>query len=315
LLVWYVGVHCQERGVDVARLNSNEISKRLSLVYSPLAGHSVSTLQSGDMATLLCRQDEKISVWYRKPIMSKWDLATCPPNVAFAARESEVWLRDLCVCLDVTRWINHPETNRLADNKLAQLRLAKQFGFHIPETLVTNDPSEATSFMKSVAPRRVIYKTLSHPFISETADSFRSVYTSLVEMSPQVADSIRLAPCLFQECIEKAYELRVTVVGGKVFAARIFSQDHASRAIDWRRDQHKTELRQELGTLDSRLEGLCVSLVKQFGLIFGAIDLIVTPEGEFVFLEINPNGQWLWIETVLGAKISEALVEELTTPK
>lgn len=309
----YLNKKLMEREIPTARLNVDELSANLSVKYTGEEGHFVWRVDDG-IKSQLFQSEEVTAVWYRKPHITKYDRMVQEANVAFTCRETEAYLSDVCTCLTKVKWINHPYLNQTVGNKLGQLRLARQLGFHIPETLVTNDAEEVDRFMKYLAPKKVVYKTLSHPFISETEKTYRSVYTSLVEMSPQVAKSIKLAPCLFQEYVEKAYELRITIVGERVFVARLFSQEHASTTVDWRRDQHKVTLRQELCVLDSKIERLCVKLVKQLGLVFGAIDMIVTPSGKHVFLEINPNGQWLWMEVLLGAGISDALMDELTSP-
>ena len=182
-----------------------------------------------------------------------------------------------------------------------------------PETLVTSNPDEAESFILNLKPKRVVYKTLSRPLISDVGDEVRSVFTSEIsEITTPMRSAIRVAPCLFQEYIEKDYELRITVVGNQVFAARIYSQEHEETKLDWRRDQHKVTLRHEVENLDPQLERMCINLTRSLGLTFGAIDMIVTPRQERVFLEINPNGQWGWIEKLTGLPIADALIDVLT---
>lgn len=117
-----------------------------------------------------------------------------------------------------------------------------------------------------------------------------------------------LTPCIFQRNIPKKYEIRVTVIGEKVFAAAVYSQSDEEAKIDWRR---KRLVFKEV-QLPAEIENLCVQILKELNLGFGAIDLIKTPEGEYVFLEINPNGQWVWIENQTGQRISEAIIEYLT---
>ncbi|MEX0910336.1 MAG: ATP-dependent carboxylate-amine ligase, partial [Candidatus Paceibacterota bacterium] len=114
----------------------------------------------------------------------------------------------------------------------------------------------------------------------------------------------------FQEYIPKAYEVRVTVVGDLTFAARIDSQESSRTEVDWRQYDfanvgHYTE------ELTHEIHSRCVNLVKELGLRYGAIDLIVTPQGEWVFLENNCNGQWLWIEKLVGLEISDAIARLL----
>lgn len=155
----------------------------------------------------------------------------------------------------------------------------------------------------------VVYKTLGYPFISETRDVIKSVYTTKIDWTPDLDESIKATPCMFQEYIDKDYELRVTVVGEKVFAIKIFSQDYPETRVDWRRCQNKIKLRQESVQLEPWLEKICLEITRKFNLVFGALDFIVCPSGETVFLEINPNGNWLWLEKILGLPISDALLD------
>jgi glutathione synthase/RimK-type ligase-like ATP-grasp enzyme len=116
-----------------------------------------------------------------------------------------------------------------------------------------------------------------------------------------------ITPCIFQELVEKDIELRITVIGEKVFVAGINSQTNEISKIDWRRG----ELKFYETIIPQNIETMCIALVKKLNLRFGAIDMIKDKNGNFVFLEINPNGQWVWIENETGLKISEALIDEL----
>lgn len=292
----------KEKGLSYDRLNPDCMGEGLFLSYKD----GKYLLSFGNGKSTCAKYD---SVWYRKPYISKHDRSAQSSAVAFMARESEAVISDLCLNLSENiTWVNHPENNRRADNKLWQLRLAQKAGFKIPETLVTNDPEEFSTFAAS---HRCIYKTLTHPMIEETEDEYVSVFTTPVSNTPEVRESLRRTPCLIQEKVEKKYELRVTILGTRVFVSKIFSQENKETNTDWRRDQHKVKVRQEIDTLDLKTEEKCINLVKSLGLIYGAIDLIVTPKDEIVFLEINANGQWLWKEKTLGLKISDALIEHL----
>ncbi|TSD02816.1 MAG: hypothetical protein Athens071416_455 [Parcubacteria group bacterium Athens0714_16] len=308
----YLEEKLNKQKIQFVRFNADELANRFLVTYTENGGHVILETKDGKKCELF-KPNEITAIWYRKPFLTKFDRIKQNINVAFAGRETDAYLQDLCLSLFESgcKWINHPESNRVADNKIFQLRLAQQLGLHVPKTIVTNNTEEVLDFYKHIEPKQLIYKTLSHPFISETAETFRSVFTSHLEISQQTMESIKFAPCLIQEQIDKDHELRITVIGDRLFTARIFSQDTLSTTIDWRRDQHKIKLRQELATLDPNIERLCFQLLKQLNLIFGTIDMIVTPTGEHVFLEVNPNGQWLWIETILGAPISDALITEL----
>jgi len=115
---------------------------------------------------------------------------------------------------------------------------------------------------------------------------------------------------VFQEYIPKALELRISIVGHQVFAAAIYSQMTERTKHDWRRyDLEKTP--HAVYILPAGVERACIDIVQHYGLAFAAIDMVVTPQGDFVFLELNPNGQWLWIERLTGQPISDAIADML----
>jgi len=138
------------------------------------------------------------------------------------------------------------------------------------------------------------------------------VYTTTLEDDDLASDlSLSMCPAIYQEYVEKAYELRVTVVGEEAFACAIHSQESEQTQVDWRRyDFDNTP--HEPYDLDPDLKAKCVEIVGRFGLRFSAMDLIVRPDGKVFFLELNPNGQWGWIEELTGLPITKALADLLS---
>lgn len=126
-----------------------------------------------------------------------------------------------------------------------------------------------------------------------------------------------LDPMIFQQYIEPAYELRVTVVGKKIFTARVSGKDIDGQSgfRDWRYAHINETFKAEVATLDQATKEACIRLTQKFGLNFGAIDLIVDKKGKVWFLEINPNGQWGFIENETGLPIGKALAELLTSKR
>jgi glutathione synthase/RimK-type ligase-like ATP-grasp enzyme len=119
---------------------------------------------------------------------------------------------------------------------------------------------------------------------------------------------VRSAPCQFQEYVEKKHELRVTIIGDRIFAAEIDSQAQERTRFDWR--HYDVPMRLRAGQLPSDVAERCFAFVRSYGLNFGAIDLIHTPDGRYVFLENNPNGQWLFVEDgVPEFKMTHALAD------
>ena len=128
-----------------------------------------------------------------------------------------------------------------------------------------------------------------------------------------LVDACKTVPCVFQEYIPKDIEIRATVVGEQVFAAEIHSQTSQRTKHDWRRYDLENTLHKP-HELPIEVRGACVGITRHYGLEFGAIDLILTPEKKYVFLEINPNGQWAWIEVLTGLPISDAIAQSLANP-
>ena len=239
------------------------------------------------------------SVWWRKPK----PLAPSPElrraEAVFAYREITYTFKSIWATLDC-HWISAPEKITIAEDKVSQLLLARQLGFEIPRTLITTDPEQAIKFFDECN-GRIIYKTLSGPLVYSANENFpkedlKMVFTSLLskEKLMEHLDGIVHAPCQFQEYIEKKLELRVTIIEDEIFVAEIDSQASEQTKIDWR--HYDAPMRVKKGQLPAEIADRCFSFVKMFGLNYSAMDFIVTPDGRYVFLESNPNGQWLFIE-------------------
>jgi len=193
-----------------------------------------------------------------------------------------------------------------ARNKPFQLAVASQVGMRVPSTLVSNDPDEIVKFMDSGS-KEHIYKALT--WYIEPPD--KMLYTAAVNADQVGADNeaLQIAACIFQERIPKAYEVRATVVGELVFAARIKSQEVQAARLDWRKAQAKLEYKAHL--LPSEINNQLLEMNRRLGLHFGAYDLIITPDDDAIFLEVNPLGQWLWLERATGLPVSQTLAEYL----
>lgn len=139
----------------------------------------------------------------------------------------------------------------------------------------------------------------------------RKVKSSLLEQQPEEAFSQTVS--FVQNYVEKAFELRITVVGGDIFAAKIDSQvlDEDKGKVDWRQG-YDYGLKHSVYELPDDIAEKCRAYLRSFNLRFGCFDFIVTPTGDHIFLECNPNGQWLWIEDALPElKISESIAKHL----
>lgn len=303
---------------EVVRFDLGDFPARASISYTHQRGKPAVTFTSNSGSY---RLDEFHSIWLRKPFPPQASSKIADPQLRkYIRAESQVFLYD---CLESSDAFWLPCTYRqlmfLEDNRLHMLRTAEQIGFAIPPTLVTNCRKDFLEFYREHK-GKVIIKKFRSMYLGPEDESGRrpkifSMYTSPIErFMTRDAHLIQYCPVVIQEYVPKESELRVTVVGDQVFAAEIRSQETYSTRHDWRR--------YDLGNtphfpyaLPDEIAGQCRALLKQFGLSYGAIDMVLTPQNEYVFLEINPGGQYQWIEDLTRLPISQAICDQLLKGK
>ena len=205
-------------------------------------------------------------------------------------------------------WLNAPDSIARAEDKPYQLQSAIEVGLAVPSTLITNDFAQVKLLFRESA--MTVAKTVRTALI-ESNGKEQVIFTSrLTELPDEDAFPISAAPAIYQEEVEKLSDIRVTVVGDRVFAVSIDSQSHQETVTDWRKGMH-VNLEHRVVKLPDDIETNCMSLVKRFGLRFAAIDLVQDRSSNYWFLELNPNGQWGWIEKRTGLPIAAAIVDEL----
>lgn len=247
------------------------------------------------------------AVWYRRPTTRNTDCSILSATATYVANETDMALRSFYSCLDHALWVDNPMCNITSAEKIRQLREARKAGFRVPDTVVTSMPD----VVEALAQRhggRVITKPLGQGgiVINGTDCAFFSSILDIQQIQ-DYASSIRRCQLIFQEPIPKAFELRVTVVGDRCFAVQLDSQVVPDAMVDWRKSAYK--IRHTIFDLPEELSERCIRMIHASGLHFSAFDLIVTPGGEYVFLEHNPNGQFAWLEEMTGIPIGNALIE------
>jgi len=293
----------EEMNVDFFRLNT-ECIFNYKLILSPKSARIYNTLSGKN----LLLKDIK-SVYLRRRSIPE-GLLVDKEYRAFIDQQWTCFQKNIWSYLEDKFWISSPAAIDFASDKLRQLRIAEDIGFHTPETLFTNSLTDVIALQKKY--EKCIYKPYDGGFLSP--DSDKAIYTSimgenLIE-SPEKTEQLRICPGIFQPYIEKECEFRITVVGEKVFVARIDSQKSEKTKVDWRRYDFEN-VSHAADQLPKEEEEKCIELVKRLELRFGAIDMILTPKHEFYFLEINANGQWAWIEVLTGLPISSELAHFL----
>jgi glutathione synthase/RimK-type ligase-like ATP-grasp enzyme len=256
--------------------------------------------------------DELDSIWYRRPRLVGCDGEELEStSLEFARDEWKAAFEATYALAQKPLWVSHPDNLREAARKPVQLKLAQQLGFSIPRTLISNNPNKVKEFYELCQGRVVVKATgAGWVYAQEGEDIFFVLTNRLSAEHIQASDEISLAPATYQEEIAKDYEIRINIVGQQALAVRIDSQSSEISKVDWRRyDVQNTPYSPY--QLPAEIEKKCLRLAQLLGLEFGAVDLIKQPDGEYVFLEINGNGQFLWAEELSGVKISAALANLL----
>ena len=296
------------RGDDYFRFNTEDLGSRyfvnLDFGKEQYVIFDSYTEQRIDMAVIS-------SVYFRRPMLppiQDTDWSTGEKHLALT--ECQAIYDGLYRLLDECYWISRPRSIREAENKIYQIILAKKMGFIVPDSMITTEAAQAHSFFVR-NDENCIIKPIRSGFIDDVGDE-RVIFTTLIEREHiDLIDQTELCPLYLQRNIKKTADIRVTVAGNKVFSARINSQVSQATSIDWRKAESLSLPYEDIKIPDT-LQKKCIDLVKILGLEFGAIDFVLDHQGNYIFLEINPNGQWAWIETRLGHDISGAIIHLLT---
>jgi len=250
------------------------------------------------------RLDEVKAIYYRRPTSFTFPESVSNDDFGFASAEARRGFGGLLFSLS-SRWINHPSRVADAEFKPTQLRAAVDCGLTVPRTLLTSDPSQARIFCES-AERGVVYKPLSAANIV-TGDGVQLIYTSRICSKDLDDIDLSLTMNLLQEWVPKRYDVRVTVIGHRLFGVAVHA-DSPDAYIDWRSD-YDSLVYEPIEVPEHISQGIS-AYMKRFGLMYGAFDFAATDECWY-FLECNANGQLGWLEAETGLPITPAIADLL----
>lgn len=290
------------RGVPHYRINTEEL---------PFTRTMTLDLRAEEEFDSLCFEGKKnlnpSSIWYRR-VRSPARPENMENSVyEFCLQENRAALLGNISGFN-TRWMSHPAEVWRSELKPYQLQLARTIGLPTPKTLITNDPNLIRQAFTQFDGMIVKPCRSGHVVVGGKE---RSIFTSrLLSEHLQYVEEARLSPAIYQELIPKRFDIRVTVVGREVFSVAIHSQTDPAAEVDWRNTTNP-DLPHTSIKIPAELEEKILVLMSRLGLSFGAIDLVETPGGDYFFLEINPNGQWLWIDDKLQLGITDAVADWL----
>ena len=286
------------RGVPVVRFDPADIGEDLTV--SARFGSSPGCA-AGQIRTPSRNADigEARSLYWRRPRWPAFDQLD-PADARFASSQVRHGLGGILYSLPGCLFVNHPLRNHAAEHKPTQLAVAQRMGFTVPPTLVSNDPDAVRAFLAEQG--EAVYKVLCWtPY--RQGEVGMSVWTEPVT-AEEIDDSVRAAPHLFQARVDKIADLRVVVVGQRVFAVRIDSD-----LLDWRRDY--SALSYKVVDLPDRMQRALIEYLAHFGLCSGSFDLCLDRQDDLHWPELNSNGQWGWLEAETGLPVAAAFADLL----
>ncbi|MBN3873630.1 MvdD family ATP-grasp ribosomal peptide maturase [Nostoc sp. JL33] len=254
---------------------------------------------------------EVSAVWYRRiAIGSKIPDSMDRQMRQASIQESRVTIQGMIASIQGFHLDPLPNIRR-AENKQLQLQVARKLGLDTPRTLTTNNPQAVKQFAQECK-QGMITKMLSSFAIYDQQGWEKVVFTNPISSEDlDNLDGLRFCPMTFQEKIPKALELRTIIVGRRVLTAAVDSQALDQARYDWRKQGIALLDAWELYTLPQDVEEKLLKLMAEFGLNYGAIDIILTPDGRHIFLEVNPVGEFFWLERCPGLPISQAIAQVL----
>jgi hypothetical protein len=298
-----------DKSTPILRINSDNFADEYDVVVR-VSCDGILTGSISDHHGRLFDFTRPAVVWYRKPHFDLTEVSVDSEHKSFCISEIKSFF-EILYSLPSLSWINHPNKIIVSRSKVQQLILARALGFLTPDTLISNSVIESRQFFLDNN-KRVITKSIYSATVRSNGMDFSCTTRAVADSDmDERGHLISFCPTQFQSAIEKAFELRVTVVGGEAFFTKIESQVHERTKTDWRIDTDLCE--HSAFCPPDWLSEACLQIVQCAGLQFGAIDIICDLDGNYWFLENNPGGQYLWIELLTGQPITAAVITLLET--
>lgn len=313
-----VTCHLDARGVSWFHLATDEVGIDLNLRYSRSSNRQEQFNLAVEPDGRTVDLSKARSVWNRRRMVSPGDTAPVAGDPLIAQYVTEQRRSLVEGCLSTlgmrggVRWINSPESLVRARPKLEQLAHAAAQGLIIPQTLCTDEPHQIRAFAAALGTESLVTKVVSPgtPLVGGSHTQYM-IFTRRVDVRSVTDEALAAAPAIYQEEVVKEFETRTIVIDDVVLSCRIESQASDRTELDWRHYDFDRVAHIAIETPPQIARSL-IEMCRNYGLTYGAFDMAVTPAGEWVFFELNPNGQWGWLEEVAGIPIGAALADALS---
>jgi hypothetical protein len=293
-------------------LDPRELLEATPLTYRFKEG-SIEVVYKGELL------DDIAGVWYRKPMpILRRELPVKHEYRPYVQESIERHAQSWTIAFPKAVWVSDYYDLVRASDKPLQLALAQQIGFRVPPTIVSSDPAEVNHFLRQRPDSVTKPLVPAYPLINGER---RLLFTTRIggSFTPDLSN-LYLAPSIFQEAVDLLHEVRVTVIGDRVFPAIVRSDldkkngnaARLNRILDNKVGYYKGTVRIEaMKDLPADIAEKCITHTARLNLKFGALDIILDKKGTWWFLENNPNGQWAYIEEATGLPIGKALADLL----
>ena len=296
----YVVSHLKRQRASYFRLNTEDFDQ-FAIVAFP---DEPSVLLRTEGLEILLQQPRLKAIYFRRGVYPREAFTSQDsPDEQLTKTHRSAFMRSFMV-FDSCQWMNHPAATYKAEHKAVQLATAKRIGFSVPRTAITNHASGINAVAQG--DQTVAIKGLETVLVrQDELETFG--YTSLLETKDAEQAPLASAPLVAQQALTEKLDLRVTVVGDRVFCSSVTLQGLAIQG-DWRLAKEGASFQRYEIPVD--IQTKCVQLTQTLGLVFGAIDLALQ-DGTYYFLEINPTGEWAWLVDSSNLPIDRAIADKL----
>jgi len=294
-----------EHGVGFRRLDTDLGLDRIAVSYAnstPVLRCGSEDWAAGDFA----------HVWFRRPLPLTLGIEMGDAERAHTLAEWSEALEGFLAHIPSEAWMNHPSHNVRASHKMEQLSRAARFGLEVPPTIVTQDADRVRNFWAECGGRMIVKPLASGYVERQSPPEDTVIYANRV--SETALDDLGLVsrcPTLFQREVAKRLDVRLCVVDDRVAAAGMVAEDGGEQRLDIRRRNMRDVKYVEVEPPPD-VESVLLALVRSYGLRFAAVDMAVADDGRWIFFEINPNGQWAWLDISGGFDMARLFVQSFS---